>query len=91
MVPPPANPPDAPPVAPPGTGAPPVAPPGVGGPSGAGPSVPGASASISSSMQESLPITGGPIGTLALIGLGAVVAGSAAVGGSRLRLRRDTD
>lgn len=92
MVPPPDNPPDAPPaVPPPGTGAPPAAPPGVTGPSGAGPSAPGAAASIPSTMEESLPITGGPIGTLALAGLAAVLTGSAAVGASRLRPRRDED
>jgi hypothetical protein len=87
MVPPPG----APPGAPPGTGAPPAAPPGVTGPSGAGPSAPGAAASVPSSMKESLPFTGGPIGTLAALGLAAVLTGSAAVGGSRLRLRRDSE
>jgi hypothetical protein len=86
---PPGNPPGNPPSTPPGTGAPPAAPPGVTGPSGAGPSAPGAAASVPSSMKESLPFTGGPIGALAAIGLAAVVTGSAAVGASRLRLGRD--
>ena len=91
MVPPPANPPGTPPVPPPGTGTPPAAPPGVTGPSGAGPGASGAAASISSSMKENLPFTGGPIGSLAAIGLAAVLTGSAAVGASRLRIRRDPE
>jgi hypothetical protein len=92
MVPPPDNPPAPPPPGtPPGTGTPPAPPPGVTGPSGAGPSAPGATASMPSSMQETLPFTGSPVGTLALIGLAAVLMGSAAVGGSRLRLRRDPE
>jgi len=40
-------------------------------------------------MRESLPFTGGPLGTLAGIGLAAVLTGSAAVAGSRLRAGRD--
>jgi hypothetical protein len=84
-------PPVVPPVTPPGTGRPPATPPGVTGPSGAGPGAPSTAAAVPSSMQEGLPLTGGPIGLLAGLGLAAVLTGSAAVAGSRLRVRREAD
>jgi hypothetical protein len=84
---PPGDTPGGPPVSPPNTGTRPPTPPGVTGPAGAGPGGPGAA--TTSAMKESLPFTGGPIGALALIGLAAVLTGSAAVGGSRLRFGRD--
>jgi hypothetical protein len=82
-----------PPVVPPGTGQPPAMPPGVGGPPGAGPAgtgatIPGVAAPAPSTMKESLPFTGGPLGALTGVGVAAVLTGAAAVGASRIRVRR---
>ncbi|HEU5158306.1 MAG TPA: hypothetical protein VFU43_15020 [Streptosporangiaceae bacterium] len=85
MVPPPVAPPGVPPVQPPGNGGSPAGPPGVTGPSTAGPGATGAAATA---MEENLPVTGGPLGALAGIGLAAVLGGAVAVGGSRIRFRR---
>ncbi|HEY7483774.1 MAG TPA: hypothetical protein VH912_04870 [Streptosporangiaceae bacterium] len=83
-----APPPGTPPGAPPGT--PPTGTsPGATGPSGVGPVAPGAEGV--SSIRQSLPFTGGPLGALTGIGLAAVLTGSAAVAGSRIRARRDED
>jgi hypothetical protein len=82
-------PPGAPPGTPPGNGNPPGTPPGGTGPAGSGPSVPGGAAATPNTMKETLPFTGGPFGGLAGIGLAAVLGGSAAVAGSRLRFGRD--
>jgi hypothetical protein len=81
-------PPDTPPS--PGPGAPsPGTPPGATGPMGGGPGLaPGAT---EATLRETLPITGGPLGALTGIGLLAVLTGSAAVAGSRIRARRDTE
>jgi hypothetical protein len=38
--------------------------------------------------ENALPLTGGPIGTLAFLGAAAVLTGAAGVAGSRLRIRR---
>ncbi|HEX6469983.1 MAG TPA: hypothetical protein VF069_12875 [Streptosporangiaceae bacterium] len=83
-----------PPVVPPGSGPPPSTPPGVTGPPGAGPAgtgatIPGVAAPAPSTMKESLPFTGGPLGALTGIGVAAVLTGAAAVGASRVRVRRD--
>jgi hypothetical protein len=69
----------------PGPSAPPATPP-VSGPQGAGPL--GPSASSASIVKRTLPITGGPLGTLAGLGLAGVLTGAGAVAGSRFRERR---
>jgi hypothetical protein len=71
--------PPAPPTPPPGQNppAPPAAPIGI---------VPASTGSLAVA-RDALPMTGGPIGTLALIGAATVLTGAASVAGSRLRLR----
>jgi hypothetical protein len=49
--------------------------------------VPASSGSLAVA-ENALPLTGGPIGTLAFLGAAAVLTGAAGVAGSRLRLRR---
>jgi hypothetical protein len=77
--------PPAPPTPPPPTpigSQPPSAPPGTGS---------GTSAQSAGSLTisgDSLPFTGGPVGTLALLGVAAVVTGAAGVAASRLRTNR---
>jgi hypothetical protein len=83
------GPPPSPPSPGPG-GQPPGTPPGGSsmGPAGQGSLTPGAAQASASGM---LPFTGGPLGTLAGIGLAAVLTGSAAVAGSRYRAKGTVD
>jgi hypothetical protein len=73
----------------PGPGSPPPGtPPGDSmGPAGQGSLTPGAAQASAGGI---LPITGGPLGTLAGIGLAAVLTGSAVVAGSRYRAGRSS-
>lgn len=73
----------------PGTPPPPDQPGPGPGPSGNGSLAPGATeASMRETLRGTLPVTGGPLGALAGLGLATVLTGSAAVAASRYRAGR---